>query len=103
MQEIIQLSHDAWLQLPRNVFQASWAVCGYTTREDLATWDQAVREDLDVKTSRRVLDDMFTKYGQHFMPQLCTEMEWQVKATAWKHVFSVHVSCISWCFGQVST
>ena len=82
MIEIAKISLEAWKQLDRAVFQAAWVICGYTTVEELSVYDgQLAAVGMDAEVAQQTLSDLFSKYGKHFTPQLCTAMEWQVKAT----------------------
>ena len=80
--DIIRLSLKAWQELDRRVFQAAWMICGYTSTEELSQFDsQLVNNAMDLSAAQSTLHDMFSKYSKEFVPQLCTAMEWQIKAS----------------------
>ena len=83
MPEIMELTNEAWTDMPRNVFESAWMICGYFGPEHFLQF-QGVHSVSTEKDAQKVLDPCGVLHGAGLTPtpQYCTRFEWQLQV--WK-------------------
>lgn len=77
IEQILELTNEAWWEMPVQTFQSAWMVCGYFSQEHFGQFNQNPVSEAE---AANWFDPSQTLFGSALKatPQFCTQFQWQI-------------------------